>query len=109
MKTTLLLFCALVFAAGNATPVEGGSVTLIWTATGDNANSGCADGYELRYSPEKPDSVKGISVWWAEAISVDGPPGVPACAGEPDTALSYPPYARIVGNIVTPPIDAKEV
>ena len=87
MKTTLLLFCALVFAAGNATPVEGGSVTLIWTATGDNANSGCADGYELRYSPEKPDSVKGISVWWAEAISVDGPPGVPACAGEPDTAF----------------------
>ena len=50
MKTTLLLFCALVFAAGNATPVEGGSVTLIWTAT-------------------------------------DGPPGVPACAGEPDTAF----------------------
>ena len=54
------------------------SIVLHWTAPGDDANSGTATSYELRYSEGTvPVDTAG---WWGSAISV-GPPPIPQVAG----------------------------
>lgn len=55
--------------------VAGTSVTLAWTAPGDDGNSGIATSYDMRYSQSIIDSSN-----WSSASQTDGEP-VPSIAG----------------------------
>ena len=53
------------------------SVTLLWSAPGDDGDFGQATSYDIRYSDDAPTAPS----WWDEATSVIDPPA-PAFAGE---------------------------
>jgi hypothetical protein len=80
----LFLPCALV--AGAAMPVWAqtsyNSLTLSWTAPGDDGNTGRATSYDLRY---RPTGITGVDTvgWWSGATQVTGEP-VPSTAGATD-------------------------
>lgn len=69
---------AVVLTAGAPTDR---SVTLTWTAPGDDSLSGTAAAYRLRYA-----ATPVTSVTWANARRVDGLP-VPSPAGRPDSMI----------------------
>lgn len=62
MKTPILLFLFVL-----AIPILGwpASVTLVWTATGDDGNIGTASAYDLRISE---DSITELNFWDAEQV-----------------------------------------
>lgn len=55
------------------------SITLTWTAPGDDANTGRASAYELRYS-DQPISGQDTTSWWNAAVSAGTLPA-PQSAG----------------------------
>ncbi len=60
------------------------SVTLDWTAPGDDGVVGTASSYKMRYSSTRPDTTSqtAMDAWWASAIVVNTPPlPVPLVAG----------------------------
>ncbi len=61
------------------------SVTLTWTATGDDGDQGQAEAYDLRYAFSEGSD----STWWAEATPVPSPPTPqdPAVAGSIEEVL----------------------
>jgi len=58
-----------------------GSITLCWTAPGDDSLSGTAARYDLRYSTETITDLD-----WDSAVQVEGLP-FPQIAGEPETLI----------------------
>lgn len=50
--------------------ITNSSVTLTWTAPGDDGDQGQADAYDLRYAFTEGND----STWWAEATTVPSPP-----------------------------------
>ena len=73
LAATILVVCALFAGVASAD-----SVALVWTAPGDDGNTGRASSYEMRYS-ETPVSADTAS-WWASAISIGTLPA-PRTAG----------------------------
>jgi hypothetical protein len=67
-----------------ASPAAAPSVQLVWTATGDDAETGRASGYDLRYSttPVFADT----AAWWNAATLATGLPR-PSSAGQEDSAI----------------------
>ncbi len=65
-------------------PVDS-TVTLIWTAPGDNGNTGTAYCYDIRYSTLELGTVPD-SIWWADADTVSGEP-TPSPAGSKDSCM----------------------
>ena len=61
------------------TGIQSGSVTLSWTAPGDDGNAGAATTYDIRYSTAP---ISGLN--WASATQVAGEP-VPAAANTPES------------------------
>lgn len=77
----LVLIGAVLFLplkAQSQTP----TVTLEWTAPGDDGNIGTASFYEMRRSTTKPDttSVATMDTWWSGATTIPNLP-VPLVAG----------------------------
>jgi hypothetical protein len=68
VRAALLVAAALLGAALHPTPCRADSVSLTWTAPGDDGNSGTASSYEVRYSPNPVTA--DTSSWWASATSV---------------------------------------
>jgi hypothetical protein len=63
---------ALSFPAAEASPYN--SVTLTWTAPGDDGSTGTASYYDIRYSTSNINGAD-TTAWWNEATQ---------CTGEPD-------------------------
>jgi len=74
----LIVAATVAVAVGQTTPT---SVTLTWTAPGDDGNSGTASQYDIRYSlsPITTDS-------WNQAMSVTGEP-TPQAAGSQQSMI----------------------
>lgn len=56
------------------------SITLTWTAPGDDGNSGRAASYEMRYS-DQPIASQDTTSWWTAAVSVGVLPAPQAAGG----------------------------
>lgn len=73
-------------------PIQGGaqvpSITLDWTAPGDDGAVGTATAYQMRWSATAPDttSQSAMDSWWATATVVSGLP-VPQIAGTTQTMV----------------------
>jgi len=68
MRGSRALLIAAAFLAWLPAAARADSVSLTWTAPGDDGNSGTASSYEVRYSPH-PVTADTAS-WWASATSV---------------------------------------
>ena len=87
--STVVLAAALLFhlASGSAAAqIAGKSVTLIWTATGDNGLAGRAAKYDLRYSGRTIAGTDTAS-WWSTASIVNMNSLVPSPSGARDSAV----------------------
>lgn len=90
MKLLLVIFA---FSVLMVTPVRAQtiptSITLTWTAPGDDGDVGTAKRYEMRWSTSKPDTTK-LFAWWDAATVFAGMP-VPTIAGTTQTVAFAPP------------------
>lgn len=70
------------------------TLTVEWTATGDDGNVGTATSYIMRYSPNKPDttSVATMDTWWAQANTVSTMP-TPLPAGTKQMKVLQGPFS----------------
>jgi len=76
--------CLFLFFAGAATTAFAASLELVWTAPGNDADTGQAYGYDLRYSTN---AVPADTVaWWAGATLVTSLPH-PSPSGQEDTKI----------------------
>jgi fibronectin type III domain protein len=83
-----VLGAALLLALGWALPAAAqtsadSTVTLLWTATGDDGTTGTATTYDLRYRTAAISGTDTLS-WWNAATSVSGMP-VPHASGTTDS------------------------
>ena len=69
----ILLVAALLGAVAAPAPARADSVSLTWTAPGDDGTSGTASAYEIRYSESPVAGVDTVS-WWASARTVGSLP-----------------------------------
>lgn len=89
---------ALLVSAILLLPVSGRAqlptVTLDWTAPGDDGNVGTATTYQMRYSTTRPDTtlVSAMDSWWGSATSVLSLP-VPLVSGTPQSVTVPGPFA----------------
>lgn len=69
------------------------SVTLDWTAPGDDGAIGTASTYQMRWSTVRPDttSTAAMDAWWAAATSVPGLPA-PAVSGTRQSVTVAGPF-----------------
>lgn len=85
-----LLLAGLVISAlwlgTSAAQTSGSSVTLLWTAPGDDGMTGLASRYDLRVSTSAISGVDTLS-WWNAATVIDMSGQVPAPAGSPDSVV----------------------
>ena len=67
------------------------SMTLDWTAPGDDSLTGTATFYQLRRATSKPDttSLAAMDAWWAAATPCTGLP-IPAIAGTRQSTVVLP-------------------
>lgn len=67
------------------------SITIDWTAPGDDGDVGTATSYEIRWSATQPDTNNAAAMltWWAAATVVTGAPA-PAVAGTPQSMIVAP-------------------
>jgi hypothetical protein len=74
------LFAAAVVPMAEAAPLP--SITLTWTAPGDDGASGTATAYEARWSSTQPDTTSpaAMTTWWNAATPVPNMPS-PQVAG----------------------------
>jgi hypothetical protein len=72
LETLLLAGAVLLVSALLPAPGRADSVSLTWTAPGDDGNSGTASSYEIRYSPNPVTA--DTAGWWASATSVGSVP-----------------------------------
>jgi len=71
-RAALLCAAGICWALASPGTAAADSVTLTWTAPGDDGNTGTASSYEMRYS-ENPVGADTAS-WWASATSVGAMP-----------------------------------
>lgn len=66
----------LFFIVPFPTHAQVASVTLTWTAPGDDGAVGTATSYEMRWSATRPDTTSAAArdAWWAAATAVSGMP-----------------------------------
>ena len=69
------------------------SITLDWTAPGDDGASGTASTYEMRWSSTKPDTTTtaAMNSWWAGATQATGMPA-PLLAGTAQSKIVAGPF-----------------
>jgi hypothetical protein len=81
-----LALVLLVLFAPVLTQAQTSSVTLDWTAPGDDGSVGTATTYEMRWSTVRPDTTSQatIQTWWSGATVVAGLPN-PQIAGTTQT------------------------
>ncbi len=81
MIVTSIAALAVTCPASEASPWN--SVTLTWTAPGDDGNVGTAEQYDIRYSTS---SISGTDTtgWWNQAIQCTGEPS-PQAAGSSES------------------------
>lgn len=79
MRVDRMLRAALLGAALMPAVAWADSVSLSWTAPGDDGNTGRASAYELRYS-QSPVAAADTASWWASATSIGALPA-PRTAG----------------------------
>ncbi len=77
-----LLLLAILFLSAAPAWAQLPSITLDWTAPGDDGMVGTASTYQLRWSTTRPDTTSAAAMdsWWASATQVAGLP-VPLPAG----------------------------
>ena len=77
---------SLFLGAALPKPVSAGSysMTLLWTAPGDDGDAGRAAGYDLRYSTSAVGA--DTSGWWGSAIAAISLP-MPSISGQSDSAV----------------------
>lgn len=75
------------------------SVTLDWTAPGDDGDVGTAASYEMRWSAVAPDTLSSttMNAWWAAATNVSGLP-TPLIAGTTQSITITPPSGFLTGT-----------
>lgn len=79
----LLLGCFLSLATSPSPAfAQTGSITLTWTAVGDDSLTGTANRYQLRWaiSPPTANTPAALESWWVGAAQITGLP-VPLAAG----------------------------
>lgn len=76
------------------------SVTLDWTAPGDDGAVGTATTYEMRWSATRPDTTNtaAMNAWWSVATPVSGLP-VPLIAGTTQSVTVTPPGGFLSGRV----------
>jgi hypothetical protein len=69
------------------------SITVDWTAPGDDGNVGTATTYQMRWSATRPDttSTAAMDTWWGGATNVTGLPA-PKVAGSAETFVVNGPF-----------------
>src|SRR5688572_18101329 len=84
--TALLGALALLFFLPIPVHSQVPSITLDWTATGDDGDIGTASTYQMRYSSTKPDTSNALAMdnWWANATQASGLP-TPLVSGSPQS------------------------
>jgi len=95
MRPTKLFLAAVLvvlaaFAVGKA-HAQTASITLDWTAPGDDGNVGTATTYEMRWRPIAPDTTSQATIltWWNLATIVTGLPN-PQVAGTSQSVIVSP-------------------
>lgn len=90
----IMLFMNVAFLTGTSSKAQAltTTVTLTWTATGDNGTSGRAARYDLRYSANALTSSDTLS-WWSRAVVVNMTAMVPSASGTKDSV-------RLAGLVV---------
>lgn len=70
------------------------SITLDWTAPGDDGNVGTATTYQMKWSTTRPDTTSqtAMDTWWAAATNVTGLPA-PHVAGTAESFTVAGPFA----------------
>lgn len=100
MKRLGWVFCmaAVILCAGSAR-AQVASLTLDWTATGDDGNVGTAAAYDLRYSTARPDTTTQatFTTWWNAATVATGLP-TPAVAGTAQSVTVTPTGGFLPGT-----------
>lgn len=76
----VLIVLVAAFGAHRPAAAQTTSVTLTWTAPGDDGISGRATRYDLRYSPNAISGTDTLG-WWNAAIIVNMSTKVPSAAG----------------------------
>jgi len=93
-----LLLAAVVFIPW---PVgaQVASITVRWTAPGDDGDIGAASSYDMRWSSVPPDTTNAVafSVWFTSAASVPNMPA-PALAGTPQSVVVAPVGGFVSGQ-----------
>lgn len=99
MRLTLALTLALALTLVSQAKAQLPSLTLDWTAPGDDDGIGTATAYDVRYSVSKPDttSAANMNTWWAGATVVTGLPA-PLIVGSPQTTTLSPAGGFTAGN-----------
>ena len=84
----ILALGSLAFAAlsGNATGQTANSMTLVWTAPGDDGTIGRASKYDLRYSSNAISGTDTTS-WWNAATVVNMTGKLPSTSGALDSMV----------------------
>jgi len=86
----LLLLAAVVFVPW---PIHAqvASITVRWTAPGDDGDVGTAASYDMRWSAVAPDTTNAVAfaAWFTTATSVPNMPA-PALAGTPQSVVVAP-------------------
>jgi len=83
-----LVLLAIAVAGAFSAPAiaqSGNSATLLWTAPGDDGNSGRATRYELRYRTAAISGTDTLT-WWNAGTAVSGLP-TPSAAGATDSVV----------------------
>ena len=95
----LLVLVALLFLPLKPVHAQVASITLDWTATGDDGNVGTAASYDMRYGTTRPDttSASAKATWWAAATQVAGMPA-PAISGTAQSKAVSPVGGFLTGR-----------
>ncbi len=82
----IMLFMNVAFLTGSSSKAQAltTTVTLTWTATGDNGTSGRAAKYDLRYTAYALTSADTLT-WWNRAAVVNMTAIVPSASGAKDS------------------------
>ena len=83
----------LLFIIPFPTHAQVASITLDWTAPGDDGNVGTASSYEMRWSTSLPDTANAaaMNAWWTAATPVAAMP-TPTLAGSSQSKVVPGPF-----------------
>jgi len=98
-RLPLLLLLASVLFVPFPIHARVASITVRWTAPGDDGDVGTASSYDMRWSSVPPDTTYAVafSVWFTSATSVPNMPA-PALAGTPQSVVVAPVGGFVSGQ-----------